>query len=82
MDVIPAELAAAIAERELEEAADKQADRVIAAIKAVPACLVCPALVAQIAAALATMCNGLPPEAREVAQGYFDDCHDDMRGFA
>jgi hypothetical protein len=55
---------------------------VIAAIRLVPAYAVCPELVAQIAAALGAMCTHLPPEAREIAQGYFDDCHDDMRGFA
>lgn len=82
MDVIPAELAAEIAEREIADAAQQQASRVIAAIKAVPAYLVCPELVAQIAAALGTMCGSLPPNAREVAQNYTDDLHDDMKGFA
>jgi hypothetical protein len=82
MDVISAELAAEIAEREIADAAHRQASRVIAAIRLVPAYAVCPELVAQIAAALGAMCTHLPPEAREIAQGYFDDCHDDMRGFA
>lgn len=82
MDVIPPELAAEIAEREMADAADRQASRVIAAIKAVPACLVSADMVAQIAAALGTMCGHLPHDARECAQGYVDDLHDDMRGFA
>lgn len=81
MDVIPAELAAEIANREIADAADKAASAVIAAIRAVPNYLVCPELVAQIAAALSSKCEHLPPNAREVAQGYFDDCFDDMRGF-
>ena len=81
MDVIHAELAAEIAEREIADAAHRHASRVIAAIRLVPAYAVCPELVAQIAAALGTMCAHLPPDAREIAQGYFDDCHDDMRGF-
>ena len=82
MDCIPPELAAEIAERYMSAAADHQASRVIDAIKSVPDCTVSPSMIAQIATALAALCEHLPHDAQEVAQGYLDDLHDDMKGFA
>jgi hypothetical protein len=81
MDFIPPYLAAEMATRELAEASDKHASRVIAAIRAVPGYAVSPELVAQIAAAFSTMCGELGPTAREIAQNYLDDLHDDMKRF-
>lgn len=54
----------------------------VCTIKAIPDWAVTPALVASIAAALSERANHLPPNAREWAQGYLDDCHDDMQHFA
>ena len=52
------------------------------AIKAIPAHLVTPAVLAGLASALSTLAEGLSPAAREIAQAYLDDLHDDMCGFA
>ncbi len=54
----------------------------INAIKAIPAYLVGTSVIADLAAALATLAGNLPSEAKDVAQGYLDDLHDDMRGYA
>ena len=53
----------------------------IYAIKTIPSYLVKPAVIADLAAALATLAGKLGPEAREVAQNHLHDLHDDMRGF-
>ncbi|MBO9679526.1 MAG: hypothetical protein J7556_14890 [Acidovorax sp.] len=72
----------AAAQAWLERASTEAALPVAQAIKAIPAHLVTPGLLADLAAALSTLASGLGPAAREVAQAYLDDLHDDMHGFA
>lgn len=73
------EEAARAAMERLEAAAPLPA---IAAIKSIPRHLVTPSVIADLAAALATLAGQLGNETREVAQNYLDDLHDDMRGYA
>lgn len=54
---------------------------VLRAIRDLQAVMVSPAVIAAIAAALSQKAAALPDEARAVAQGYFDDLYDDMKGF-
>ncbi len=54
----------------------------ILAIKAIPPYLVSPTVIADLAAALATLAKELPSEPREIAVNYLDDLYDDMKGFA
>lgn len=81
MDVIPQELLEQIAERDQVEAADASASRVIAVIRAQQPFAITPEWFAQVAACLADKAKLLREEPREVAQGYLDDLHDDMRGY-
>jgi len=71
--------AAAAAMERLEAAAPLPA---IVAIKAIPRHLVTPSVIADLAAALATLAGALGAAPREVAHGYLDDLHEDMRRFA
>ena len=67
----------------LEHDSSVAADKIVAAIAAVPQWAMSPALLAAVAQALLSQCDHLVHRyTREVAQGYLTDLADDMRGFA
>ena len=72
----------AAAQAWLERASTSAMLPAVQAIKAIPAHLVTPALIADLASALSTLANGLGPTARDLAQNYLDDLYDDMKGLA
>lgn len=76
-------LSAADVRAGLERDSSAAADKVVAAITAVPQWAMTPALVAAVAQALHAQCLHLAHRnTREIAQGYLVDLADDMRGFA
>jgi len=81
MDIYPPEIAAAQAAEWLARAEQTAADAAIAQIRAIPDCVFTPLVMAQLVAALSGKANALGPHSREIAQGYLDDCYDDMKGF-
>lgn len=81
MDIYPPEIAAAQAAEWLARAEQAAADAAIAQIRAIPDCVFTPLVMAQLVAALSSKAEALGPNSREIAQGYLDDCYDDMKGF-
>lgn len=65
----------------LNHASSEAGMQAIKSIKSIPEYLVTPTLIADLAAALSTLSNGLTPIQRDVAQNYLDDLHDDMLGY-
>ena len=75
------ELQQAAAERAQQEAADEDTGRAVReAIKNIPAWAFTPGVLADIAACLAEKAKALGASTAEIALGYLDDLHDDMRG--
>lgn len=81
MDIYPPEIAAAQAAEWLARAEQTAADAAIAQIRAIPDCVFTPLVMAQLVAALSSKAKALGPHSREIAQGYLDDCYEDMKGF-
>lgn len=81
MDIYPPEIAAAKAAEWLAAAEQTAADAAIDQIRAIPDCVFTPLVMAQLVACLSRKAEALGPNSREVAQGYLDDCYDDMKGF-
>ena len=82
MDIISEHIREEIVTAELERYSEMHTDIVRKAINSIPAYLVTPTMVADLSACLSKLSGNLPTAPREIAQGYFDDCYDDMRGFA
>lgn len=82
MDIIPDHIREEIVTTELERYSEMHTDLVRKAINGIPGYLVNPAMVADLSACLSKLSGKLPTAPREVAQGHFDDCYDDMKGFA
>ena len=82
MDIIPEHIREEIVTAELERYSEMHTDLVRKAINSIPGYLVTTAMVADLSACLSKLSGNLPTAPRELAQGHFDDCYDDMMGFA
>ena len=82
MDIIPEHIREEIVTAELERYSEMHTDLVRKAINSIPGYLVTTTMVADLSACFSKLAGHLPTAPREVAQGHFDDCYDDMKGFA
>ena len=66
----------------LERCSQEAAEPALKAIRAIPMHLVTPTMVASLSACLSSLANGLENGPKDTAQGYLDDCYEDMKRFA